>query len=204
MVDLASRARDDDPSGPESTLRLIECAKAGDRNALERLLVRYGPRLRRWTHRRLPDWARSLSDTDDLVQVTLVRTMSNLGQFVPDGKAGFQNYLRRAMANAIRDEIRKARARPAMTTLDPAVPADEPSSLDRLVGRQRLERYEAALARLTPPERDAVVARLEFGFTHAELASVLGKNTSDAARKFCGKAIARLLTLMNEDGTPSD
>jgi RNA polymerase sigma-70 factor (ECF subfamily) len=127
----------------------------------------------------------------------LVKAIRNLRDFVAVGEHGFQNYLRSAVGNAIRDEIRKARNRPALDALDSAVPSDAPSPLERAVGRLRLQRYEAALLRLSPEERDAVVARLEFGFTHVELASAIGKRTPDAARKLCQKALARLLTEMS-------
>src|SRR5258708_26804587 len=65
----------------ESSLTLLTRAKAGDRDALETLLERYRPRLRRWAHRRLPAWARDLTDTDDLVQETMVKTIRNLDRF---------------------------------------------------------------------------------------------------------------------------
>lgn len=188
----------DDAPVPESSLALLERAKAGDRSALEALLARYRPRLKRWAHRRLPNWARDLSETDDLIQDTLVKTVRNLDAFAPDSKGGFQNYLRRAIGNAIRDEIRKAQRRPTLTELEPSIVSDSPSPLERAVGRSRLARYEAALAQLSAEEREAVVARLEFGFTHSELAAALGKFTPDAARKLCQKAIARLLVLMEE------
>lgn len=181
---------------PESSLALLARARAGDRPALDVLLARYRPRLRRWAHRRLPIWARDLADTDDLVQDTLIKAIRNLNHFVPNGAHGFQNYLRLAIGNSIRDEIRKARRRPEVAGLDPSVPSDAPSPLERAVGRRRLARYEAALAQLEPDEREAVVARLEFGFTHSELAAVLGKNTADAARKLCQRAITRLVTTM--------
>jgi len=185
----------------ESTVLLLERAKAGDAAALEQLLARYGTRLRHWAHRRLPHWARDLSDTDDLVQKTLLKTLRNLDGFSADCELGFQNYLRRAMSNAIRDEIRRTRTRPTTVELDPMVAADDPSPLELAVGRGRLARYEAALARLTADERDVIVARLEFGFTHGELAAALGKRTPDAARKLCKKAIGRLLLLMGEADT---
>jgi RNA polymerase sigma factor (sigma-70 family) len=185
-------------SDAESSLALLERAQAGDQAALDLLLHRYRPRLRRWAHRRLPVWARDLADTDDVVQNTLVKAVRNLGAFVPIEGAGLQNYLRTAVGNAIRDEIRKARKRPQFAELDPAWPSAGPSPLERAVGRRRLERYETSLTRLSAEERDAVVARLEFGFTHGELAAVLGKRTPDAARKLCQKAIARLLVLMDE------
>lgn len=188
----------DDGALPESSLALLARAKAGDQAALDLLLARYRPRLRRWAHRRLPTWARDLSDTDDLVQETLVKTIRNLEAFVVEADSGLQNYLRYAIGNAIRDEVRKARRRPEFKELDPSMPDETPSPLERAVGRRRLARYEAALAQLPPDEKEAVVARLEFGFTHSELAAALGKRTPDAARKLCCKAIARLVAIMDQ------
>jgi RNA polymerase sigma-70 factor (ECF subfamily) len=188
--------QDADDALPESSVMLLRRAQAGDPAALETLLARYRPRLRRWAHRRLPQWARDLADTDDLVQDTLIKAVRNLDHFVTESKDGFQNYLRLAIGNAIRDEIRKAGRRPATTELDPSLRSDIPSPLEQAVGRSRLARYEVALARLTSEEREAVVARLEFGFTHSELAAALGKRTPDAARKLCQKAIAQLLAVM--------
>jgi RNA polymerase sigma-70 factor, ECF subfamily len=185
-----------DDAVPESSLALLKRAQAGDQSALDALLMRYRPRLRHWAHRRLPRWARDLADTDDLVQDTLVKAIRNLDGFVGDSEDGFQNYLRLAIGNAIRDEVRKTRRRPTVTGLDPSAPSDEPSPLERAIGRRRLARYEEALARLSPDDREAVVARLEFGFTHSELAAALGKRTPDAARKACQKAIAQLLSIM--------
>jgi RNA polymerase sigma-70 factor (ECF subfamily) len=184
----------------ESSMSLLTRARAGDRTALEALFDRYRPRLRRWAHRRLPPWARDLADTEDLVQDALMKTVRNLDRFAADRDAGFQNYLHVAIGNAIRDEIRRVRRRPAGQALDDGMVDDAPSPLDETIGRSRLARYRQALDRLTPTERAAVVARVEFGFTHAELAAALGKPTPDAARKECEKAIARLLIGMQAAG----
>ena len=192
------RIDDADAALPESSLALLRRAQAGDRAALDLLLTRYRPRLRRWAHRRLPGWARDMAETDDLVKDTFVKAIRNLDSFVVEGEGGFQNYLRASIANAIRDEIRKARRRPPVGDLDPALPSAMPSPLERAVGRRRLARYESALLQLSVEERDAVIARLEFGFTHSELAAALGKRTPDAARKICQKAIARLLLIMQD------
>ncbi len=178
-------------------MTLLARAQAGDRAALDLLMERYRPRLRRWAHHRLPHWARDLADTDDLVQDTLLSTVRNLKGFSPEHADGFQNYVRTAIANAVRNHVRRARRR-IIADLDSGIPADELSPLEHAVGRQRMARYEAALAQLEPDERDAVVARFEFGFTHLELAAALGKPTPDAARKLCRKAIDRLLALMQQ------
>jgi len=194
----APRLTDNPAAQPEleSSLALLQRAKAGDPSALDALLERYRPRLRQWARRRLPDWARDLADTDDLVQNTLLKTLRNLEGFEIDQSDGFQSYIRHAVANAVRDEIRRVRRRPPMTDLDCALPSQDLSPLDRAVNSERLARYETALAQLPAAERDAVIARLEFGFTHAELAATIGKPSADAARKLCEKGLARLLDLM--------
>lgn len=189
-------------SPADSTIALLARVKAGDASALEILIGRYRPRLVRWAHRRLPIWARDLAETDDLVHDTLIKTLRNLKQFTAETDSGLHNYLRLAIGNAVRDEIRRAMNRPGITSLDPSHPSDAPSPLEQAVGRSRLERYEAALRRLSPIEREAIVGRLEFGLTHAELADALGKTTPDAARKLCQRALTRLLTLMT--ATPRD
>jgi RNA polymerase sigma-70 factor (ECF subfamily) len=190
-----------DGSSADSTIALLIQVKAGDSAALEILITRYRPRLIRWAHRRLPTWARDLSETDDLVHDTLLKTLRNLNGFTPEREGGFQHYLRLAIGNAVRDEIRRVCKRPAMTSLDPSQPSDAPSPLERAIGQRRLARYEAALDRLSFDEREAVIARLEFGFTHGELADALGKSTPDAARKVCHRALGRLLALMQEPPT---
>lgn len=66
-----------DPDHWESTLSLLERARAGDDNALNDLFARYAPPLRRWASGRLPRWARDLSDT-------LERELSDRGPLPPD------------------------------------------------------------------------------------------------------------------------
>jgi RNA polymerase sigma-70 factor (ECF subfamily) len=50
--------------------------------------------------------------------------------------------------------------------------------------------------RLTPQERDAIVARIEMGYSYEEMAEALGKPTADAARKAAQRALVRLVEEM--------
>jgi RNA polymerase sigma-70 factor (ECF subfamily) len=183
-------------SSVDDSLTLLKRAQAGDAAALDTLLSRYRPRLSRWAHGRLPRWARDAADTDDLIQNTLVGALRNLNTFQIGAQGGFHLYLRTAIANSVRDHIRVARRR-EFATLNSSMPADEPSALEHVMGAERLARYEVALAALSEDEREAIVARFEFGLTHAELASALGKPTPDAARKHLVRAIRRLLAAMD-------
>ena len=184
----------------ESSGQLLDRARHGDLGAREALWTRYLPRLRRWAKGRLPAWARDLLDTDDLVQKTVLDTFDRLDDFRPAHEGALQAYLRQALLNRVRDALRSARRRvPPGPLSEDAVDA-APSPLEEAVGRDLLERYEAALGRLRPDDRAAIVARLEMGGTWEELAQVLCKPSPDAARVAVSRALLRLAEEMGRAG----
>ena len=182
----------DGKSSLESTIELIERARAGDQESLERLMARHLGPLRRFVSGRLPHWARDLSDTDDLVQDTLLRTFKRLDDFDVRGVGALQAYLRQAVMNRLRDELRRKGRAPVLVDKDDVdLPADG-SPLEEAIGREAFERYRAALTRLRPEEREAIIARVEMDYSYAELAEILGKPTPEAARKAAQRALLRL------------
>jgi RNA polymerase sigma factor (sigma-70 family) len=176
----------------ESTFHLIERARAGDQQALERLFARHVKPLQRWARGRLPKWARDLADTDDLVQDTLVQTFKRIEHFEPRRVGALQAYLRQAVLNRIRNELRRKEREPHATDFDGVEVESGESPLEQAIGREAVERYEAALDRLTAEEREAIIARVEMGYSYEELAEALGKPTPDAARKAARRALVRL------------
>ncbi len=182
---------------PESSVELLERARAGDSDALDRLLERYLPRLRRWASGRLPRRARDLSDTDDLVQDTVVKTLRHIDGFQPQREGALQAYLRQAIMNRIRDEFRRAKRRSPPEELADEVPSPLASPLDEAIGKEATERYEAALAELRDEEREAIVARLELQCSYDEMAVMLGKPSPNAARVAVRRAVMRLALKMN-------
>jgi RNA polymerase sigma-70 factor (ECF subfamily) len=178
--------------GDDRTSDLLDRARAGDEQALSDLFERHIPRLRKWATGRLPRWARDIADTTDLIHDTVIVTIRHLDKFEARGDGALQAYLRQAIINRIRNELRKLAARGAAATIDTAVPDDGTSPLDAAIAQQALDRYEAALARLRPEDREAVVSRLEFGLSYAELAEALGKPTANAARMTVVRALTRL------------
>jgi len=183
----------------ESTLVLLERARAGDRASLDRLFARHVKPLRRWISGRLPKWARDMADTDDLVQDALLQTFKRIEAFDPRGPGALQAYLRQAVFNRVRDELRKKGRRPEMTDVDGIELQSEQSPLEEAIGREAVENYEGALQRLRPEEREAIVARVELGYTYEELAEVLGKPSADAARKAASRALVRLAEEMTRE-----
>jgi RNA polymerase sigma-70 factor (ECF subfamily) len=187
---------------PESTFELIDRARKGDQAALDRLFARHLPPLQRWASGRLPKWARDLADTDDLVQDTLLRTFKRIEDFEPRRVGALQAYLRQAIVNRLRDELRRKGRQPESTELDGVtLESGEDSPLEQAIGREAVEHYEAALQRLKPEEREAIILRVEMGYAYEDMAEALGKPTPDAARKAAQRALVRLVEEMKRGRT---
>jgi RNA polymerase sigma factor (sigma-70 family) len=200
---MTSQGRDhSDGAAPRAdlTASLLERVRAGDRDALNLLMERYLPLLERWATGRLPPWARSLADTGDLVQETLIRAFKNIESFQSRGEGALLAYLRQSLRNRITDEVRAQMRRPALQAIDARQQDDAASPMELTVGSELLERYERALAQLRPAEREAIIARVEMGYDYDELATALGKPTAGAARLAVTRALARLARLMDHDG----
>jgi RNA polymerase sigma-70 factor (ECF subfamily) len=182
----------------ESTATLLERIRRGDEAAEELLLARHLPAMRRWATGRLPSYARHLADTDDIVQVTLIRTLRKVKDFKSEHRGAFFAYLRRALQNQIRDQLRAAGRRPKQTL--PAEPvASEASPLEEAIGRERLEAYERGLQKLEERQREAVIMRVELGMTYEEIAEVIGSPSWNAARMLISRALVKLSREMHVD-----
>jgi RNA polymerase sigma-70 factor (ECF subfamily) len=186
----------DDQPEAESTFQLLERARSGDQEAVDRLFARHVRPLRRWASGRLPRWARDMADTDDLVQETLLQTFKRISQFEPRGAGALHAYLRQAVLNRIREELRRKGRRPEQTGLTGLEAHIHLSPLEQAIGSEAIERYETALARLRPEDQDSIIGRIELGYTYDELAEALGKPSPDAARKAAQRALIRLVEEM--------
>ena len=186
------------PNGLETTVELLAQVRQGDRDALDRLIARCVPPLRRWARGRLPTAARGLLDTQDLVQDTILSSLRHLDHFESRHEGALQAYLRQAVLNRIRDEARRFGRRPTATELTDSQPSNAASPLDIAIGREGVERYEAALQRLRPGDREAIIGRLELQYDYQELATILGKPNANAARVAVTRALARLMEQFDE------
>jgi RNA polymerase sigma factor (sigma-70 family) len=189
---MAPERHDERVGAPESTVELLARARAGDPEALDEVFARAIPRLKRWASGRLPRWAREMIDTDDLVQETVVNTLKHIDVFEYRVDSALQAYLRQAVMNRIRNEIRRATRHPAPAALDSAAPDTGLSPLEELIGKQTVEAYDETMAALEPEEREAIIGRVELGLSYAELAAAMGRPSADAARIAVGRALLKL------------
>jgi RNA polymerase sigma-70 factor (ECF subfamily) len=182
-----------------ATSELLRLAQGGDDRASAALLARYLPRLQLWAAGRLPLYARSLFDTGDLVQETLLRVLQGLDRIEAKGPGGFQAYVRQALLNRLRDEIRWAARRPGPEDVPETLEDLAPSPLESTIGADVLARYERSFAGLADADQELLHLRIELDFDYKEIARMTGKPSVDAARMAVQRALARLAEGMNHD-----
>jgi RNA polymerase sigma factor (sigma-70 family) len=181
----------------DSSLDLLLKAQSGNDEALDQLLARYLPRLRRWASGRLPWALRTMLDTEDLVQDAVIKALPHLKTLEIRSQSALKFYLQQALKNRIVDLHKRARCRPEREGEIPEfVQADGPSPQHAAIVAEEIERYERALGSLRSTEQQAIMLRIEFGYTYGEIAKELRKRSSDAARMAVSRALVRLADKM--------
>ena len=132
-----------------------------------------------------------VAGAEDVVQEVFVRLFDSIKRF--RGDAPFGAWLRRSVANATIDELRRRQwlASDDVSTLVPAL------SLGGLAESQ-VEAWQM-LMRLPPRARAVVVLHALEGYTHAELGEMFGQSES-----YSKSVLARALHRLHLAGTPAD
>lgn len=194
----------------EPTDRLISEASQGDEAALDGLLRRYLPGLRRYVNRHAPAPVRARDSAADLVQSACRELLLRLkdGRFEYQGEAQFKQWLYQAAMNKISDrrKYHAAERRGAgRSPIEAADPESGGSPLDaflmsmstpsrQLERDENMRRLQAAFDQLDEREQRIIrMARVE-GRTHQEIAGVFGV-TPENSRVLLSRALARLADL---------
>ena len=145
----------------------MAAAVGGDRDALDRLLRRHADRLHAVCRRVMGNDA----DAADALQEAMIAIVRGLPRF--DGRSAFSTWAYRVATNACLDELRRRRRRPEPVE-------DETLDIGDVASGERLDRIgeradiDAALGRLAPEFRAAVVLRDLVGLDYAEIGDILG------------------------------
>ncbi len=159
------------PGGNPSDEALAAAANAGDRGALEILLARHLDRVHAICRR----VTGHPEDALDATQEALIAVTRGLHRY--DGRSLFTTWLYRVATNAALDELRRRKRRPEPAELSDEraapgrAPAGGTSPVESTVAA-RLD-VDAALGRLSPEFRAAVVLRDLCDLDYAEIAEVL-------------------------------
>ena len=142
--------------------------------------------------RPLPGYVRGSQDTEDLVQDTVVSALKQLNRFEPRHEGALQALPASSARQSHHGHRPQVARRPAQTEMPADLAAQRAISPGTDAGPGKIARYEAALARLRPDDREAIVARLELRYRYEDLAVALGKPSANAARVAVSRAIRRL------------
>lgn len=180
--------------------RLVRDARAGDRQALDRLLRAHQPQVYAVCRRVTGNDADAL----DATQEALVAIVRGLARF--DGRSKFSTWAYRIATNASLDELRRRNRRP-VTSLDGRSEGDdrhEPVSPDASPDDAVADRDEvdAALAQLPLDFRAAVVLRDLCQLDYAEIAEVL-EIPAGTVRSRIARGRAQLADLLGGNHDPS-
>jgi RNA polymerase sigma-70 factor (ECF subfamily) len=189
----------DPAADPESSIELVARLRKGDADALDRLFGRYVLPLKRWAHGRLPPYARSMDNTEDIVQSGMVRVLSNIATFRPERPGGFHCLLRTAVRCEIIDKIRAAARRPLNVEIEDGLPSELASPYESALAQEDRDIYEEALQLLSDDDRDLVIGRLEWVMEYEELAASLPRRrTTEATRVAARRAVEKLARTMQQ------
>ena len=146
---------------------LVASTLAGDRAAFGVLVERYAGQARRVARAVLGD----PDDADDAAQDGFLSALVKFGQY--DARRPFGPWLMRIVANAATDRRRRRNVRRA-EPLDPSLVGGGPRPDAAAIRNELGDRLRAALAELPERRRTAVVLFDVEGYSHAEIAGILG------------------------------
>ena len=181
------------------TIELIAQIRSGDDGAWNRLAARELPQLERFARGKIPAWARSATDTQDVVQSVLARVLPRLSSWETETPGALRAFLRKAVANHVVDEIRKARRRISSPEPLEALPDRTPSPLAQAISQEALTQLREALAQISESDRRLLAARFGSGYRYAKVAERLGRPSANAARVGVERAIQRLARVMKRN-----
>lgn len=166
------------------TARLLEAARAGDRDALDDLYLRHEGRLRAFVASRLGPGA--LVAAEDVVQETHLESVRKIGEFVPRAPSSFYRWLV-TIARFKIAEARRTRAR-AEAPLDGERAGSQTSPSG---AASRAELVARALDAMTEEQAEAVRLRYLEGLTVAEAAERM-ERTAAAVKMLVSRGLASL------------
>lgn len=180
-----------DPDAADPDAELLAAARSGDRRAVEALLRRHQDRLHA-VCRRLTG---SEADAADALQDAMIAVVRGLPRF--DGRSRFSTWAYRIALNASYDQLRRRRRRADREEAGALHLVAAPDAADAATARADLD---AALGRLLPEYRAAVVLRDACGLDYAEIAEVLGV-PAGTVRSRIARGRAALVAALSEPAT---
>lgn len=189
------------------SMELVRQGQRGDAGAVNELLTRYIPRLRRILAVKIAPAQRAAIDPDDVLQETLIVATQRLGGFEAHSAGSLLHWLAKIADNQIKSRLEYLHAEKrdagrerrlgaeADSTAGPgiAVPSTDPSP-SQVYAREELEKLvDRELQQLEPPDyRDVILLRDYCESEWEHIRTVLRRPTLGAVQDLYHRAHARL------------
>jgi RNA polymerase sigma-70 factor (ECF subfamily) len=198
------------PQADETPEGLLEQARAGDHDALGRLLERYRNFLRFMARSLAGPEKRAPADLSDLVQETFLKAHREFRSFVGSGEPEVVAWLRKILTRSLADQakydqrqrrdVRQQSSLEAMLdrsslSLQRALAAPISSPSNRAVRQEDAVTLANALARLPVDYREVFVLRNIEHVPFDAIAARMGRSPG-AVRKLWARAMATLRTML--------
>ncbi len=156
----------------DAELQLVKRCLRGEDAAWETLLQAHTHKVYNLCYR----FTGRSEDAEDLTQEVFIKVFRTLKSYDP-AQAKFSTWVNRIARNHLVDHYRRTRGDRVTSTLDEQMPIPDPS-LDRhpashVEARERREKLQEGLAKLSPDLREAVILRDLQDLDYAEIAQVL-------------------------------
>lgn len=185
VTDAASAVAEARDFTAASDAAVVEACLAGDREAFDVIVERH----RRQIYHLCLRFAGSHEDACDLAQETFIRAYRGLSRF--KGAASLSTWLYRIAVNLCLNKaaLKTLRSEP----LDGREPIDSGAELpeEAVLREERAAQVRAAIARLPPRQRTALILRVYHELRHDEIARILGSSVG-AAKANVFHALANL------------
>ena len=205
----------------DQTETLLVAAKAGDADAVNRLLEKHRTAVRRLVELRLDRKVQRRVDVSDVVQDVMIEASGRLDKYLSDPALAFHLWLRQIAWDRIIDTYRRHRvsakrnmdreqpmtapAGPDQSTMEFAQQLCDPATTPATAATQReiASRVEAAIELLGDQDREIIIMRHYEHLTNQEIAEVLKLNAPAASMRYL-RAVRRLRELLEDSDLQSE
>lgn len=189
---------------------LVRRAQAGEHDALDELLRRYGEQVSVAIRQRLSSDLRRRFETEDVFQSSAVITLEDLRGLHYRGEIALVAWLRtvaerRLLGAARRHHAARRDVRREVQLKDPgAIPAGDTTPPERAERAEAEADIEQAIARLPGEERRVIQLRSYEGLSFREIAEAMRLPSKNAARDLFRRALRKMGELVETDPSPPE
>jgi RNA polymerase sigma-70 factor (ECF subfamily) len=178
--------------------QLLEAARAGSQESLDKLLESYGHHIARVARRawHLDNPLRPLRSST--VQDSYVAAIEHFEQFKGNSEAEYLRWLAMIALRQVRYRLRREIASPEVAWYAGLTPAaHELSPAEQIAEDERCAELRSAVSRLEATTRQVLFWHFENGFTYRQIAERLG-STVAAIESRCRRALRKLAAMLSD------